>query len=116
MTEKTTGIHNVKPQKPSSRAKTHNDSETILVTAVISGKVQRVFFRASARHKAQELALVGYVQNVPDEKVILVAEGQKKNIRELLGWVRRGPQFANVEAVKVHWEKASGTFSDFSIR
>ena len=116
MTEKITGIHNVKPQKPSSRAKAHKNLETVLVTAVISGRVQGVLFRASTRHKAQELALVGYVKNVPNGKVVLVAEGHKKNIKEFLTWVRKGPQFAKVEAVKVHWEKAHGTFPDFSIQ
>jgi acylphosphatase len=65
-----------------------------------SGKVQGVFFRVSAKNKADELGLKGWVRNEPDGTVLIHAEGHESQLEELLEWCNHGPQFARVEGVE----------------
>jgi acylphosphatase len=67
---------------------------------VVSGKVQGVFFRDSTREKAESLALVGWVRNLPDGRVEAVFEGSPENVREMLEWCETGPPHAEVESVE----------------
>lgn len=63
------------------------------------GKVQGVFFRVSAKNKADELGVKGWVRNVPDGSVEIQAEGDIENLELLVEWCRKGPQFAKVAEV-----------------
>ncbi len=86
------------------------------VHVYISGRVQGVFFRASAQRKAQQLDLAGWVQNTPDGRVEAYFEGDDSKIDEMLDWCRRGPPAAVVVNVEYREEQYRGRFSDFSIR
>lgn len=80
----------------------------------VTGKVQGVFFRASAREKATQLGVVGTVRNLPDDSVLIEAEGDPEKVEELIKWCQTGPERAKVQKV----ETAEGTvkgFSDFKI-
>lgn len=66
---------------------------------VCMGKVQGVFFRVSAKNKADELGVKGWVRNVPDGSVEIQAEGDIENLELLVEWCRKGPQFAKVVEV-----------------
>ena len=79
----------------------------------ISGRVQGVFFRASAEAEARRLALTGWVRNRPDGSVELVAEGSKTSLDNLIAWCRRGPARAEVEDVQVEWGLFTGEFTNF---
>jgi acylphosphatase len=79
----------------------------------ISGRVQGVFFRASAEAEARRLGLSGWVRNCPDGSVELVAEGPKAKLDELLAWCRHGPPRAEVEDVQVEWGPFTGEFPNF---
>ncbi len=81
----------------------------------IHGRVQGVFFRASAQAEANRLGLKGWVRNCPDGSVETVAEGQRKKIDDFIAWCRRGPRGAEVGDVQVEWEKFSGEFSGFRV-
>jgi acylphosphatase len=83
------------------------------VKVKISGRVQGVFFRLGTVKKARELNLAGWVRNVPDGTVEILAEGEKEALLELLDWCKKGPRLAQVEEVEPRWEKASGKFSQF---
>ena len=64
---------------------------------VVSGKVQGVFFRASARDRAQALGLRGFAKNLPDGRVEVLAAGGDAAIDELAAWLREGPPMARVD-------------------
>lgn len=83
--------------------------------AIITGKVQGVFFRVSAREQAKALDIKGFVRNLPDGSVELDAEGEEETLSDLLQWCQHGPPSAWVENVNVDWRKPSGSYSDFLI-
>jgi acylphosphatase len=82
----------------------------------ISGLVQGVFFRANTQTKAEELGVSGWVKNLADGRVEVVAEGEMKKLEELVAWSRQGPSGARIDTVEVGWEEATGEFSRFQIR
>jgi acylphosphatase len=84
------------------------------VAIVVTGKVQGVFFRQSTMHKAKELSVRGFVKNMPDGSVYILATGQGDNIEKLVSWCHEGPPRANVESVKVS-DHPAASFSSFTI-
>jgi acylphosphatase len=67
----------------------------------VSGRVQGVFFRASARQKATELGCSGYARNLPDGRVEVLVVGAPPAAQALIDWLWRGPPAADVKAVEV---------------
>jgi acylphosphatase len=65
----------------------------------VSGKVQGVFFRASARNEALRLGLHGHARNLSDGSVEVIAEGSDEALQELEQWLRKGPPAARVDDV-----------------
>ena len=90
--------------------------DQVRVQLIISGRVQGVFFRASAVAQAQRLGVTGWVSNCPDGAVEAVAEGARPRIEELIAWCRLGSSGAQVTNVEVRWEAARGDFTSFRIR
>ena len=86
------------------------------VHLVIEGTVQGVFYRASARDKADSLGLTGYVMNLPDGSVEAVAEGKTDSIDEFIAWCRTGPPNARVSDVKITFSSFIGEFPNFHIK
>ncbi len=82
---------------------------------VIRGRVQGVYFRASAQREAKRLGLTGWVKNRSDGSVEILAEGEETSIRELYGWAQKGPSAARVDRVDTRWRSFSGDFPDFRI-
>jgi len=66
---------------------------------VVTGRVQGVFYRGSARDTARRLGLGGWVRNCSDGSVELVACGEARALAELEEWLWQGPEQARVEAV-----------------
>lgn len=81
----------------------------------ISGRVQGVFYRASAQDEALRLGLTGEVRNAPGGEVEAVVEGERQKVEEFIAWCRRGPPAARVDQVKVRWGTASGTYQGFRV-
>jgi len=81
----------------------------------ISGLVQGVNFRHYTVQTAQNLHLTGWVKNLSDGRVEILAEGTKNELEQLLRWCQKGPPAAQVELVKEKWSDAPGEFSDFTI-
>jgi acylphosphatase len=71
---------------------------------VVSGKVQGVFFRASAARQAEQLGIRGFARNLPDGRVEVLALGDGASLGLLADWLRRGPPLALVTAVAEHPE------------
>lgn len=91
-------------------------SDIARVTILVTGKVQDVFFRASTLERAQGLGLVGWVMNLPDGAVEVVAEGPKYALEQLVEWCKEGPPAAEVEDVRTRYGDAVDEFRTFSIR
>ncbi len=87
------------------------------VQVIVYGYVQGVFFRAFASRRATELGLTGYVRNLPGGEVVEVnAEGERKQLQELIDYLRVGPPAASVEKVVTNWSEYTGSYSQFNIR
>lgn len=65
----------------------------------VSGRVQGVFFRASTCRRAVELGLNGWVRNMPDGTVEVLACGDETAFEALRQWLHEGPPMARVSAV-----------------
>jgi acylphosphatase len=66
---------------------------------IVSGKVQGVFFRGSARERALALGLTGHAMNLDDGRVEVLASGSSDAIEALEQWLQRGPSAARVAKV-----------------
>ena len=84
--------------------------------AIISGQVQGVNFRHTTVQKARSLGLTGWVRNRPDGTVEVTAEGQRRQLEELLAFLHDGPPAAYVTGVENDWFPPDGDYQDFSIR
>lgn len=83
---------------------------------MVHGYVQGVFFRHNTKKEALILGLKGYVKNMADGTVEVVAEGSEDKIKELIEFCKKGPEAAQVEKVDVKFEKATGEFNGFEVR
>jgi acylphosphatase len=82
---------------------------------LVSGRVQGVFFRAATEATARRLGVTGWVRNLADGSVELVACGEDEKLAELERWLWQGPPRARVEQVKSR-EAELQSFGDFSVR
>lgn len=82
---------------------------------LISGRVQGVFYRASAQQEAQRLGITGEIRNLPGGEVEAIVEGQQQAVEEFIAWCRRGPPAAEVDHVRVRWGKPRGEFRTFVV-
>ena len=82
---------------------------------LISGKVQGVFFRASAEEEARSRGLAGWIRNTPAGEVEAVFEGEKVAVEAMIAWCHHGPPAAQVRSVGVTWETPRGE-RGFSVR
>lgn len=74
-----------------------NESRRFLV----SGTVQGVFFRSSAKRHAEQLGLSGYARNLVDGRVEVLAHGPADALDELARWLEQGPPNAQVTGVEM---------------
>ncbi len=85
------------------------------VHLVIKGKVQGVYYRASAKEKAKELGIKGWVKNTPAGNVEVMAAGNKDQLIIFIEWCRQGPKHAAVSDVVVT-NGEQENFVEFSIK
>jgi len=84
------------------------------VYARVHGVVQGVGFRHFTRQLAESFGITGYVRNVPDGTVEMVAEGGTQALKAFLEEVRIGPRFGSVGRMDIEWSEARGDFSGFT--
>jgi acylphosphatase len=82
----------------------------------ISGHVQGVGFRAATARVARDLALCGWVRNLADGRVELVARGSPDQLEQLTAWLQRGPGGARVTQVERVAEPDTELTPGFHIR
>jgi acylphosphatase len=100
---------------PANHEDDHTPDETVRATLRITGLVQGVFYRASARKTAERLGLRGFAGNELDGSVRAVVEGPRKRVEDFVDWCHQGPPAARVEAVHTELGPASGEFDGFRI-
>lgn len=81
----------------------------------VHGRVQGVWFRASAQERARELEITGWVQNAADGSVEIHAEGESDNLDRFVEWCRQGPPAARVSKVDLE-SVAPEEMQSFDIR
>ncbi|MBN2552607.1 MAG: acylphosphatase [Spirochaetales bacterium] len=81
----------------------------------IEGMVQGVGFRYSTLHQARRLGLNGYVRNLWDGTVEVVAEGADEKLRQLERWLNHGPPGAVVRRIHSHYSPFQGVYRSFGI-
>lgn len=81
----------------------------------VSGLVQGVSYRAFACKHARELRLKGFVRNLADGRVEVLAEGDEKGIQALIRKLKQGPSAATVENMEISWEPYEGVYDSFEI-
>ena len=81
-----------------------------------SGRVQGVGFRVTAEDTARELGVVGWVKNLRDGRVELVAEAEEAALEQFLDAIRTGSMKNFIEQTEISWSNASDTFDEFVIR
>jgi len=84
-------------------------------TIKVSGRVQGVFFRASAADQAKGFDVTGFVRNERDGSVYIEAEGEDNELEQFLNWCRKGPSAAKVERCEVE-ERPVKNFTTFEIQ
>jgi acylphosphatase len=90
-------------------------SDRVRADVVVSGRVQGVFFRASAQQEALALGLAGEVRNLPDGAVEAIVEGERRAVDDFVAWCKRGPPSARVADVKVKVSPCRDEFRTFTI-
>jgi acylphosphatase len=83
---------------------------------VVSGRVHGVGFRFFVNEAAAREGLRGWVQNLPDGRVEVLAEGDEESVERLERQIRRGPPAARIDHVDVHQEPPGGDLRGFEIR
>jgi acylphosphatase len=85
------------------------------VHLLISGKVQGVFFRETARKVAEKLDIKGWIKNTRDEKVEAMITGDEKEVNDFIKWCKTGPDRADVEEVIVS-DQPETFFKEFEVK
>ncbi len=82
---------------------------------LVDGRVQGVYFRQGMMETAEKNNVLGWVRNLPNNKVEAILEGHDSNVDAVVEWARFGPAGAVVQELQVIEEKYVGEFSDFEI-
>ena len=86
----------------------------IRITGSISGRVQRVGYRAKVISLAKDLGLAGFIQNRPDGKTLVIAESENKgDLERFASAIRIKNALIDVENIALEYSPGSGEYSTF---
>ncbi len=83
---------------------------------IVSGRVQGVAYRASARAQADSLGITGWVRNLPEGSVEILAEGDRPSIAAFIDWCASGPRWARVDDVQVTDKEPKEEYRCFAVQ
>ncbi len=93
-----------------------SEDKYIRVEIVVKGLVQGVSFRVYTRRKASSLGLTGYVRNLSNGDVEVVAEGKRNQLLQLIKWLRKsGSPASNVTDVIIEWSEKVTNYTSFRV-
>ena len=81
----------------------------------VSGRVQGVAFRWVTIDVANQLNVVGWVRNLYDGRVEVMAEGEEGILNQFIEFLKKGPRYAKVKDIEIEWLESTGEFSTFKI-
>ena len=81
--------------------------------AYVSGKVQMAGYRSQVVTIAKAFDLKGYVRNIPDGRVKIVAEGSEADLKRFLAAIRIENTLVKVEEIEAEFSEAEGAYEDF---
>lgn len=87
----------------------------IEMSALVEGKVQGVAYRTYVQEAATNFALTGYVKNLSDGKVEVVAQGLPDTLKEFVEYLNEGSLLSKVGSVSIDWRSATKIYNEFSI-
>ncbi len=79
------------------------------------GRLQGIHFRKQVKKYAGDLGLKGSVINLPDGGVLIVAQGDRKEINRMIDWIKTSPGLSKVEDIDVSWSNIDRASNDFKI-
>lgn len=86
------------------------------IHAYYTGRVQGIGFRITAEEAARDMGVLGWVKNLRDGRVELVAEAEEETLKRFVEEIRNGPLKNFIKQVEISWSNASDTFDEFEIR
>ena len=87
----------------------------VRIRVFAGGRVQGVAYRYFTEKQAARLGLTGWVRNLADGRVEVLAEGSAGQIESFLERLKEGPSLARVDSFDVRREPSTGEFADFRI-
>jgi acylphosphatase len=92
-------------------------SETVLEEfhAIVSGRVQGVGYRFFVRDQAKKLGIKGFVRNLFNGEVEVLAQGKRDDLEQFLKLLYKGPQMAWVQDIDLNWQSITEFYETFSI-
>ncbi|HWJ02725.1 MAG TPA: acylphosphatase [Verrucomicrobiae bacterium] len=81
---------------------------------IVKGRVQGVFFRASAQEAAETCGVKGWVRNTEEGDVELMATGTEEALKKLVDWCHQGPRRAEVSEV-ITERREEESFAGFKV-
>jgi acylphosphatase len=90
-------------------------TELVRVRVFVGGRVQGVAYRFFAEKYAIALGITGWVRNLPDGRVEVLAEGPGADVEAFLERLREGPRLARVDGFDVRAERATGEYTGFRV-
>lgn len=93
-----------------------SNNNNLQLHALVKGRVQGVGFRYYTLKSAQEKNLTGWVRNLRDGRVEVLAEGDQDRLNQLIADLRQGPISSDIDHVEVNFSNSAGEFKDFGIK
>ena len=90
-------------------------SDAARVHLLVEGHVQGVGFRFYVQDKAAAFDLTGWVRNLHDDRVEIMAEGERAKLDEFINQVQRGPRNALITDLQLEWMPPAGNYRRFII-
>jgi len=88
----------------------------IQLQIIVSGKVQGVGYRYYTQMKAIQFGITGWVRNLREGGVEILASGSKENLEKFIDEVRRGNPFSTVDHIEVNEIENTETYKSFAIK
>lgn len=83
--------------------------------AIVSGRVQMVMFRDFTTRKARKVGVKGFVQNLTDGTVEVIAQGEKAALERLIQYLHKGSILSRVDDVRIEWRTPQKSFDSFTL-
>jgi len=79
------------------------------------GRVQGVGFRVLVKRYADKNKIRGFIVNRNTGGVMIVVQGEKNKVENVLGWLQSNPGLSKIESLKYVWRKSGKIYEDFKI-